>query len=271
MAVLRPLKVVLENYPEGRVDEHFELGNNPEDPAAGTRHVPFSREIWIESEDFHEVPPPKFFRLSPGTEVRLRGAYLIRCTGVVKDPATGAITEVRATYDPETRSGNAPDGRKVKAHDSLGLRPARGRGRGAALRHTVHAAEDPEDLPEGADFTEALNPSSLETLSGCKLERGPRRRPAGDGVPVRARGLLRGRWPRLRTRGARVQPHGDAEGRMGAHREEAGALRAGPSPAGYALLSNSPAAFGTGGRSATGLPESPPRPFRALTEGAGPS
>ena len=168
MAVLAPLKVVIENYPEGQVEE-FELANNPEDAAAGTRRVAFSRELWIEQEDFREVPPPKYFRLSPGTEVRLRGAYFIRCTGVVKDAATGEVTEVRATYDPATRGGNAPDARKVKATLHW-----------VSARHAVDAevrlyevlftAEDPDDVAEGLDFTSGLNPASLDVRAGCKLE-----------------------------------------------------------------------------------------------------
>ncbi len=167
MAVLRPVKVVLENYAEGQV-EHFELANNPEDAGAGTRSVAFSRTLWIDADDFREVPPPKFFRLSPGTEVRLRGAYLVRCTGVVKNDA-GEVTEVRATYDPETRSGNAPDGRKVKATIHW-VSAAHAVDAEVRLYDTLFTHEDPEDLPEGADFTSGLNPASLETLKGCKLE-----------------------------------------------------------------------------------------------------
>ncbi|MEQ1834492.1 MAG: glutamine--tRNA ligase [Candidatus Eisenbacteria bacterium] len=169
MAVLQPVKVVLENYPEGQSEE-FELGNNPEDPSAGTRKVPFSRELWIEREDFREVPPPKYFRLSPGVEVRLRGAYLIRCTGVTKDPVTGEVTEVRATYDPETKSGNAPDGRKVKATIHW-VSAAHAIEAEVRLYEPLFTAEDPEGVSEGADFTSALNPRSLEVLRGCKLER----------------------------------------------------------------------------------------------------
>ncbi len=168
LAVLRPVKVVLENWPTDRVDM-IELGNNPEDPAAGTRQVPFGRELWIEAEDFQEVPPPKFFRLSPGMEVRLRGAYLVRCTGVVKDPATGAIVEVRATCDMETRSGNAPDGRKVKATIHW-VSAAHAIDAEVRLYDTLFLHEDPEDLPEGADFVSGLNPSSLEVLKSCKVE-----------------------------------------------------------------------------------------------------
>src|SRR6185503_858899 len=114
MAVLRPLRVVLTNVPEGEV-EQLDAINNPEDPSAGTRKVPFSRVIYIERDDFMENPPKKFFRLSPGSEVRLRCAYFVKCTGVVKDPSTGVVAELRATYDPSTRGGDAPDGRKVKA------------------------------------------------------------------------------------------------------------------------------------------------------------
>jgi glutaminyl-tRNA synthetase len=168
MAVLRPLKVVIENYPEGQV-EHFEAANNPDDPAAGTRPVPFSREIWIEQEDFREVPPPKYFRLSPGAEVRLRTAYLVRCTGVTKDPATGEVTEVRATYDPETRGGNAPDGRKVKATIHW-VSAAHSAAAEVRLYDTLFQQENPEDVPEGADFAAGLNPASLEVLTGCRLE-----------------------------------------------------------------------------------------------------
>ena len=113
MGVLRPLKLVIDNYPEGQVEE-LDAINNPEDPAAGTRKVPFSKVLYIEQDDFREVPPPKYFRLFPGQEVRLRYAYFVKCTGVVKDPVTGAVTEVHCTYDPATRGGDAPDGRKVK-------------------------------------------------------------------------------------------------------------------------------------------------------------
>ena len=168
MAVLQPLRVLLENYPEDQVEE-FELGNNPEDPAAGTRRVPFSRELWIEREDFREVPPPKFFRLSPGLEVRLRGAYFIRCTSVVKDPASDEVIEVRATYDPGTRGGNAPDGRKVKATLHWVSAPHAIEAE-VRLYDTLFVAEDPENVPEGEDFITGLNPRSLEVRPGCKLE-----------------------------------------------------------------------------------------------------
>jgi glutaminyl-tRNA synthetase len=180
MAVLRPLKVVLENYPADRV-EHFEIPNNPEDPAAGTRRVPLSRELWIEQDDFRETPPPKFFRLSPGVDVRLRGAYLIRCTGVMKDPSTGEVKEVRATCDPETRSGNAPDGRKVKATIHW-VSAAHAIEAEVRLYDTLFVGEDPEDVPEGADFVAGLNPASLEVVRGCKLE--PTLAEAPAGTPI---------------------------------------------------------------------------------------
>src|SRR5262249_60031547 len=111
--VLRPLRVVIENYPEGQVEE-MEAINNPEDPSAGTRKVPFARVLYIEQDDFREDPPKGYYRLAPGKEVRLRYAYFVKCVGVVKDPATGQVVELRCTYDPATRGGNAPDGRKVQ-------------------------------------------------------------------------------------------------------------------------------------------------------------
>jgi glutaminyl-tRNA synthetase len=168
MAVLRPLPVVIENYPEGQVEE-FDAINNPEDPAAGTRKVPFSRVVYIEQDDFREVPPPKYHRLSPGVEVRLRSAYLITCTGVVKNPQTGQIVEIRATYDPATRGGDAPDGRKVKStiHWVSATHAVDAEVR---LYDTLFSVENPDDVPEGQDFTQTLNPDSLEILLGCKLE-----------------------------------------------------------------------------------------------------
>ncbi len=167
MAVLRPLRVVIDNYPEGQT-EKLELVNNPEDPAAGTRSVPFSRELYIEQDDFREDPPKKFFRLSPGREVRLRGGYFLKCAHVVKD-ATGAITEVHCTYDPETRSGNAPDGRKVKAtiHWVPALHSVDAEVR---IYENLFNTEDPNAVEEGKDFLSNLNPNSLEILTDCKLE-----------------------------------------------------------------------------------------------------
>ncbi|MDI9441288.1 MAG: glutamine--tRNA ligase/YqeY domain fusion protein [Firmicutes bacterium] len=163
LAVLRPLKVVIENYPEGEV-EYLEAQNNPQDPDAGTRLVPFSREIYIEREDFMEDPPKKFFRLAPGREVRLRFAYFITCTDVIKD-AEGNIVEIRATYDPETKGGSAPDGRKVKgtlhwvsAEHSV---PAEVR-----LYDHLFTVEDPNE----GDIMDNVNPNSLEILTDARVE-----------------------------------------------------------------------------------------------------
>ena len=168
MAVLRPVKVVIENYPAGQV-EQLSAVNNPEDPAAGSRAVPFSRELYIERDDFMENPPKKFFRLSPGKEVRLRYGYFITCTGVVKDPATGEITELRCTYDPATRGGDAPDGRKVKATlhwvSAAHALPAEVR-----LYDHLFAKSDPDDVPEGQTFLANLNPSSLEVIRPAYVE-----------------------------------------------------------------------------------------------------
>lgn len=179
MAVLRPVKVVIEDYPEGRV-EWMDLGNNPEDPAAGVRQVPFSREIWIDEEDFREVPPPKYFRLSPGVEVRLRGAYWIRCTSVVKDDR-GKVVEIRATHDPATRQSNAPDGRKVKATIHW-VSAAHAVDAEVRLYDVLFKSEDPDAATEDGDLIDDLNPTSLEVLTGCKLEPALAEAPAG--VPV---------------------------------------------------------------------------------------
>ena len=169
MAVLRPLKVVIENYPEDQVEE-LEAINNPEDPEAGKRKVPFSKVIYIERDDFMEDPPKKFFRLAPGREVRLRYAYFIKCTDVVKDE-NGEIVELRCTYDPETRGGDAPDGRKVKAtlHWVADANAANAEVR---LYDHLFQTEDPGDVEEGKDWRSNLNPNSLEVLHDAKLEPG---------------------------------------------------------------------------------------------------
>ena len=167
MAVLRPLKVIIDNYPEDKVEE-LDAVNNPEDPAAGTRKVPFSKELYIEREDFMEEPPKKFFRLAPGREVRLRYAYFITCTDVVKD-ANGQITELHCTYDPATKGGNAPDGRKVKSTLHW-LSAAQALKAEVRLYDHLFTKENPEDTPEGEDFASNLNPNSLEVLSDCYLE-----------------------------------------------------------------------------------------------------
>ena len=164
MAVLDPLKVVITNYPEGQV-EWLEAINNPQDPAAGTRQVPFSRELYIEHDDFMEHPPKKFFRLSPGAEVRLRYAYLVTCTDIVKDPATGEIVEVHCTYDPATRGGDAPDGRKVKGTLHWVSAPHAVEAE-ARLYDRLFSVEDPY---QGEDFIQNLNPHSLE-VRRCLVE-----------------------------------------------------------------------------------------------------
>ena len=168
MAVLRPLKVVVTNYPEDRVEE-FEAVNNPEDPAAGTRRVPFSRELYIERDDFMEAPPSKFFRLSPGKEVRLRYAYFVKCHEVVKD-AAGNVVELRCTYDPATRGGdNPPDGRKVKA--TLHWVSARHAvDAEVRLYDTLFTVRDPASVAEGVDWKATLNPRSLDVVPGAKCE-----------------------------------------------------------------------------------------------------
>ncbi len=166
-AVLRPLKLVIENYPEGQV-EQFEVPNNPEDPAAGTRRVPFARELWIEQDDFRETPPPKYYRLFPGNEVRLRSAYLVRCTGVVKDAAGNAV-EVRCTYDPATRGGATPDGRKVKATLHW-LAAAHAAPAEVRLYDRLLTKPDAGDVEEGQDWKSILNPDSVEVLPGCWVE-----------------------------------------------------------------------------------------------------
>ena len=165
--VLRPLRVVIENYPEGK-EEAFAVPVNPEDETAGVRRVPFSRELLIERDDFRDTPPPKFWRLFPGNEVRLRGAYLVTCTGVVKDDA-GEVVEVRCTYDPDTRGGNAPDGRKVKSTihwlSARHALPAEVR-----LYEHLFTRPDPDDVEEGRDWRANLNPSSEEVLAGARVE-----------------------------------------------------------------------------------------------------
>jgi len=170
MGVLRPLKVVIENYPEDQVEE-IEAINNPEDPGMGTRRLPFSKTLFIEQDDFRENPPKKFFRLAPGREVRLRYAYYITCTGVTKDPATGEISELRCQYDPATRGGSSPDGRKVRStiHWVSAEHAVTAQVR---LYDRLFTKPDPNEAPEGLDFRANLNPDSLEALSQCRLEPG---------------------------------------------------------------------------------------------------
>jgi glutaminyl-tRNA synthetase len=167
MAVLRPLKVVLTNYPEGKVEE-VDVINNPENEAEGTRKVPFSRVLYIEHDDFRENPPKKFFRLSPGKEVRLRCAYFVTCQEVVKD-ANGEIVELRCTYDPATRGGDSPDGRKVKATLHW-VSAAHSSAAEVRLYDRLFSVEDPEADEAGKTFLDYLNPNSLEVLRGCQIE-----------------------------------------------------------------------------------------------------
>jgi glutaminyl-tRNA synthetase len=167
MAVLRPLKVVIDNYPESQTEE-MDAVNNPEDESAGKRKVPFSRELYIEQDDFREVPPKGYFRLSPGKEVRLRYGYFITAQSVVKNDK-GEPVEVHVTYDPATRGGNAPDGRKVKSTIHW-VSAAHAINAEVRLYDNLFSKEDPSDVPEGQDFTSNLNPNSLETIPDAKLE-----------------------------------------------------------------------------------------------------
>ncbi len=168
MGVLRPLRLVIENYPEDHVEE-LDAINNPEDPSAGTRKVPFSKVLYIERDDFRVDPPKKYYRLAPGREVRLRYAYFVTCTGYTMDEKTGEVTEVRCTYDPATRGGNAPDGRKVKSTMHW-VSAAHAIDAEVRLYDKLFTRENPNDESEGKDFTAYINPKSLEVLTGCKLE-----------------------------------------------------------------------------------------------------
>ena len=218
MAVLRPLKVVLTNYPADQ-SETMDVVNHPDDASLGTRAVPFSRELYIERDDFMEAPPKKYFRLAPGREVRLRNAYLVTCQRALKD-AAGEIVELQCTYDPATRGGDAPDGRKVKATLHW-VSAAHAVTAEVRLYDRLFTAEEPEAAAEktGQTFLDLLNPASLESVAGCKLEPmlGPAR--AGDrfqferlgyfaadpdgrsGAPVFNRTVsLRDQWARVSTR-----------------------------------------------------------------------
>jgi len=167
MAVLRPLKLIIDNYPDGQSEE-LDAVNNPEDESAGTRKVPFGKVLYIEQDDFRETPPPKYFRLFPGNEVRLRYAYFVKCTHVEKD-ASGNVTAVHCTYDPATRGGDAPDKRKVKStiHWVSAEHALDGEVR---LYDHLFNTPDPEDVPEGQDWKQNLNPNSLEVVTGAKVE-----------------------------------------------------------------------------------------------------
>src|SRR5689334_1347469 len=177
MSVLRPLKVVIDNYPEGQVEE-MDAVNNPEDPSAGTRKVPFSRELYIEQDDFREVPPKGYFRLSPGKEVRLRYGYFVTAQRVIKNEQ-GEVVEVHASYDPATRGGNAPDGRKVKSTIHW-VSAAHAMDAEVRLYDNLFSNPNPNDVPEGKDFTANLNPNSLEIVANAKLEPSLKNARAGD-------------------------------------------------------------------------------------------
>ena len=181
MAVLRPLKLVIDNYPADQV-EFVEVANNPEDPSAGTRQVPFSRDIYIEQDDFREVPPPKYYRLSPGKEVRLRNAYFITAQSVVKD-AAGNVVEVHCTYDPASRGGNSPDGRKVKSTIHWVSVP-HALNAEVRLYDKLFTKADPGDVPEGGSFLDNLNPNSLEIVAGCEAGAVTRRSEGRRAIPV---------------------------------------------------------------------------------------
>lgn len=168
MAVLNPLRVVLVNYPDDLVEE-MEAVNNPEDPSAGTRKVPFSRVLYIEREDFREDPPKKYFRLSPGGEVRLRYAYIIKCVDVVKDERTGEVIEVHATYDPSTRGGSTPDGRTIKGTLHW-VSAAHSLEAEVRLYDRLFLREDPSDDKNGKGFRDYLNPESLKVITSCRVE-----------------------------------------------------------------------------------------------------
>ncbi len=188
MGVLDPVRLVLDNYPEGQVEE-LEAVNNPEDPSAGTRKVPFSKVLYIERDDFREEPPPKYFRLAPGREVRLRYGYIIKCVGFVKNPQTGAVEEIHCTFDPETRGGYAPDGRKVQ-----------GTIHWVSAQHALDAevriydrlfnVPNPNRPEEGKTFLDYLNPDSLKVLSGCKLEPSVAGAAAGTGYQFERKGFF---------------------------------------------------------------------------------
>jgi glutaminyl-tRNA synthetase len=168
MAVLQPLRLVIDNFPEGQTEE-LEAVNNPEDPAAGTRKVPFTKVLYIERDDFREDPPKDFFRLAPGREVRLRWAYFVKCVQVIKDSATGEVTELHCTYDPTTRGGNAPDGRKVKGTIHW-VSADRSLAAEVRLYDHLFLKPDPDEVEEGKDYRANLNPNSLQIVAGARVE-----------------------------------------------------------------------------------------------------
>ena len=214
MAVLDPLRVVIENYPEGRVEE-MESENNPEDPGMGSRLLPFSRTLYIERDDFREDPPPRFYRLSPGREVRLKDAYYVTCTGVVKDEATGEVVELRCTYDPDTKGGTSSDGRRVRG-TSHWVSAEHALDAEVRLFDHLFSKEDPDDVPPGGDFTDNINAESLTVLQSCKVEPGPGFVQSRRELPIPEAGLLL-RGPGIDGGVHGLQPHRGAAGHLGPH------------------------------------------------------
>jgi glutaminyl-tRNA synthetase len=188
LAVLRPLRLVIDNYPEDQVEE-LDAVNNPEDASMGTRKVPFSRVLYVEREDFREEAPKKWFRLAPGREVRLRYADFITCVDGVKDPESGEVVELRCTYDPASRGGNSPDGRKVRGtlHWVSAAHAVQAEAR---LYDRLFLAENPEGTGDGSDFISTLNPRSLETLDACRVEPGLAQAKPGDRVQFERQGYF---------------------------------------------------------------------------------
>ena len=220
MAVLRPLKIVIDNYPADQVEELAAV-NNPEDAAAGTRKVPFTRVLFVEQDDFREDPPGKYFRLAPGREVRLRYAYFITCVDMVRDPVTGAVVELRCTYDPATRGGHAPDGRKVRGTIHW-VSAAHAVTAEVRLYGTLFSKEFPEDVSDGEDYKDALDESSLEVVTGCCVERSVAAAPAATRYQFERQGyfcvdsdssdagLVFNRTVTLRDTWAKIQKKGGA-------------------------------------------------------------
>ncbi len=188
MAVIDPVKLIITNYPQVQVEE-LEAVNNPEDPSAGTRKVPFSRELYIERDDFREEPPPKYYRLAPGREVRLRWGYIIKCVDYVKDPQTGLVSEIHCTYDPETRGGYAPDGRKVQGtiHWVSSQHALDAEVRWYDRLFTVPNPNQPE---EGKTFLDYLNPESIKVIKGCKVEKSLEKAKPGDRFQFERKGFF---------------------------------------------------------------------------------
>jgi glutaminyl-tRNA synthetase len=188
MGVLNPIKVILVNYPDDQVEE-LEATNNPEDPSAGTRKVPFSKVLYIDQDDFREVAPPKYFRLSPGREVRLRYGYIIKCESCVKNPQTGEIEEIHCTYDPETRGGYAPNGRKIQGTIHW-VSAAQALDAEVRMYDRLFTVPNPSDVGEDKSFLDVLNPDSLKVLTGCKVEPGLAGSPAGTRVQFERKGFF---------------------------------------------------------------------------------